>query len=219
MDKLGHLFATFHFANLAYFVFGFSIFRSIHQYPQARIWISGFIGFLLISSIEILDGFSQGYGASIYDLLANLLGFMLFCLQRLLFQQLFLRPKFSFYFTEFAVERPQMFGDSWITQLLKDYNGQTYWYSFPIHFLPKWLRIAVGYSATNMLFGRIYQNEALGLHPYRRFLISLDVDLLALKTKYQWLNYLMIPANLLRLPLPTLEWNEQEGFVWHWVYF
>jgi VanZ family protein len=219
MDKWGHFFATFHFSNLAYFVLSFSLFSKIQQNKQAHILLSGFIGFLLISSIEILDGFSKAYGASVYDLLANFAGFLLFCLQRWLFHRLIVRPKFSFYFTQFAAQRPQIFGDNWLTQLLKDYNGQTYWLSFPICFFPKWLHLAVGYSATEMLFGRVFQNNAVNFSPYRRFFISLDIDLLALKTRYKWLNYLAIPANLLRLPLPTLEWNEREGFVWHWLYF
>lgn len=219
MDKLGHLYATFHFSNLAYFVLGFPLLDTLKKNKNAHLIISGLIGLLLISSIEILDGFSEGYGASVYDLIANLLGALLFFLQRLFFNTLLLRPKFSFYFTQFAIQRPNILGDNWLTQLLKDYNGQTYWYVFPIRFFPSWLHLAIGYSATNMLFGRVFQNETVGLFPKRRYFISLDINLLALKTKYKWVNFLFIPANLLRLPFPALEWNEEEGFVWHWLYF
>jgi len=213
MDKLGHIFAAFHLTNLSFVVLGF-------LYPKNKILIlSGLSGFVLLSSIEILDGFSPAYGASGYDLLANFLGASLFAAQKYFFRKMILQPKFSFHFSEFAAQRPHILGDSWLAQLLKDYNGQTYWYAFPVKFFPSWLQLAVGYSADNMLFGRYFQNEQAGLIPFRRYFISLDINLMALKSRYSLLNSLISFANLLRLPLPALEWSERNGFVWHWIYF
>lgn len=220
MDKLGHVFSTFHLSSLVFVLLSF-------LYSKKNIHLvlgSSFIAFVLVSSIEILDGFSAAYGASIYDLIANSLGAFFFIAQKYFFQQLIVQPKFSFHFSEFAIQRPHVLGDSWLAQLLKDYNGQTYWYAFPIKFFPSWLQLAVGYSADNMLFGRYFQNQQAGIMPFRRYFISIDINLSALKTPYGFLNYFgrhsaLSFANLLHLPLPALEWNEQDGLVWHWVYF
>lgn len=215
MDKLGHIFSTFHLSSLVFVILCF-------LYPKKNSYLllsSGFVAFILVSSIEILDGFSAAYGASIYDLIANALGVCFFIAQKYFFKQIIIQPKFSFHFSEFAIQRPNILGDSWLAQLLKDYNGQTYWYAFPVKFFPAWLQLAVGYSADNMLFGRYFQNQAAGITPFRRYFVSVDIDLSALKSRYLFLNYLLSFANLLHLPLPALEWNEQDGLVWHWIYF
>ena len=39
-----------------------------------------------------------------------------------------LHPKFSFHQTKFASQRPETLGASLNEQILKDYNGQTYWF-------------------------------------------------------------------------------------------
>jgi VanZ family protein len=243
MDKLGHIFTAFHLSSF--------VFIALYFIEKKKVILSSFIGFVLLSSIEILDGFSAAYGASAYDLVANFLGAFLFAFQKMglfvflehrlrqtivrrsdyrltnqnskeskiLFENTFIQPKFSFHFTNFAIQRPNVLGNSWIEQLLKDYNGQTYWYAIPIRFFPAWLGLAVGYSASNMLFGRVPQNEAVGIYPFRRYFISFDINLLALKSRYRFINSLVFLTNLVRLPLPALEWNENEGFVWHWIYF
>ncbi len=227
MDKLGHIFSAFHLSSLVFAILRF-LYSKKNNYLLGRhsalTLSSGFIAFILVSSIEILDGFSAAYGASAYDLIANTLGVCFFVAQKYFFKQIIIQPKFSFHFSEFAIQRPHILGDSWLAQLLKDYNGQTYWYAFPVKFFPSWLQLAVGYSADNMLFGRYFQNQAAGITPFRRYFVSVDINLSALKTHYNFLNYFgrhsaLSFANLLHLPLPALEWNEQDGFVWHWIYF
>jgi hypothetical protein len=47
-------------------------------------------------------------------------------------------------------------GSSLAEQMLKDYNGQTYWLSVNLHSFyknPKWLNLAIGYGANGMLTG------------------------------------------------------------------
>lgn len=213
MDKWGHIFAAFHLSSYSFAVLHFLL-------PERKILLlSSLSGFLLLSSIEILDGFSPAYGASIYDLAANFFGTMLFACQKHFFKKIFLQPKFSFHFSAFAAQRPNILGDSWLAQLLKDYNGQVYWYAFPVRFFPSWLQLSVGYSADNMLFGHYLQNEQVGLTPFRKYFIGLDISPIALKSRYSLLNSVISFTNLVRLPLPALEWSEQHGFVWHWIYF
>ncbi len=251
MDKWGHIFTAFHLSSFAFILLIYLQKSPLHwggqrgakkcplRWGEAKkshiIFLSALIGFLLLSSIEILDGFSAAYGASAYDLIANLLGVFLFAFQKLFFQKIWINPKFSFHFSDFASQRPNVLGDSWLAQFLKDYNGQTYWYSVDIDALfcvlvkkarPKeekaklrFIHLALGYSASDMVFGRDFQNQQAGFAPFRRYFISFDVNLSALKSQYRAINALAFLANLVRLPLPALEWNEREGFVWHWIYF
>jgi hypothetical protein len=56
--------------------------------------------------------------------------------------------------------RPNVLGENFLQQTLKDYNGQTYWLSINVaSFLsddtrfPKWLNVAVGYGADGLIGG------------------------------------------------------------------
>jgi hypothetical protein len=66
-------------------------------------------------------------------------------------------PKFSFHTTQYAQYRPNVLGSSLAEQMLKDYNGQTYWLSVNTPSIkaqnPKWLNLAIGYGANGMLTG------------------------------------------------------------------
>jgi VanZ family protein len=231
MDKLGHIFSAFYLSKYTYqFIHYFSKNQPTLLVKKTKLLlISAIIGFVLLSSIEILDGFAPAYGASLYDLLANLVGAILFFLQMNIFEKIILSPKFSFHFTNFASQRPNILGDNYLTQIIKDYNGQTYWYVIPLSFFLKklklnilgikWLGIALGYSANNMVFGRDFQNQQIGYIPFRRYFISLDINLQSVQTKFRWINFFCRLMTMVRLPLPALEWNERDGFVWHWLYF
>ncbi|TAD94403.1 MAG: hypothetical protein EAY75_00090 [Bacteroidetes bacterium] len=59
-----------------------------------------------------------------------------------LWNEVRLVPKFSFFPTPFAEQRPELLGKNISQQWLKDYNGQTYWLSVDIDkFLPEKKRI------------------------------------------------------------------------------
>src|SRR5690606_20640636 len=117
------------------------------------------IGFAFLTAVEVFDGFSQEWGFSWGDMIANASGTGLYIGQELLWNEQRIIPKFSFHQTKFAAKRPETLGSSFQEQILKDYNGQTYWLSFNLHaftkndFFPKWLNVAIGHSATGMLYG------------------------------------------------------------------
>jgi hypothetical protein len=81
------------------------------------------------------------------------------CLPELLWKEQRITPKFSFHTTQYAQYRPNVLGSSLAEQMLKDYNGQTYWLSVNLHSfykgskIPKWLNLAIGYGANGMLTG------------------------------------------------------------------
>jgi hypothetical protein len=95
-----------------------------------------------------------------------------------------------------------------LSEVVKDYNGQTYWLSFDIDkftAFPRWLNIAVGYGAEDMIYARDEQNQRLGYNPYRQYYIAIDFDLTAIRTRSPFLKALLYLANTVKLPGPTLQ--------------
>ena len=192
---------------------------------------AGLMGWSAMTVIEILDGFSADYGASSGDLVANTVGAAFFTGQQLLWKDQRIRLKFSYHSTEFAKYRPDLLGETGIQSMLKDYNGQTYWLSANIEsFLkeeskfPKWINVSFGYGATGML--GTYSNPPSWNGndlPYyertRQYYFSFDVDWTRIQTKSIFLRFTFKALSFIKIPFPTLEYNNQEQFVFHWMYF
>jgi hypothetical protein len=212
LDKFAHLFWTFQVCALATRLFTWAM-------AEKPSLMGSLAGFAIVSSIEILDGFSVGYGASVFDLMANGLGASLFFAQTKFWNRINIFAKFSFHPTSFAAVRPDLLGGTFLEQILKDYNGQTFWYTWTprLKGWPSWLSVAFGVGADGMVRGRDFQSEELGYFPYRKFLFSLDVNPNAFESKSKWKNYLIYPLRIFKLPFPTLELSER-GIIFHWVY-
>lgn len=208
VDKLGHFFSAYYLSAGTTKVLQWSGVQT----KKAALW-GAFTGFMLMVPIEIMDGYSTAYGASTGDLIADFLGPSFYLLQEGLWKEQRIRPKFSFHTTQYAPLRPSVLGDTYPQQLLKDYNGQTYWLSIDmdkfIHF-PKWLNFAVGYGTDSMVYGRRDQNLAAGYSPYRQFYFAIDFDLTSIKTKSKTVKALLFFADMIKLPAPTLEFNPGE---------
>ena len=113
-----------------------------------------------------------------------------------------------------------MLGNGILEEILKDYNGQTFWYS--IHFerlpLPTWLTLAVGIGAEGMIYGRDSENELMHFSPYRKYFLSVDLNLSHLKTSSKILNSALYVLNIIKIPAPTLEFSGH-GIKFHPIYF
>jgi len=182
--------------------------------------IGALTSLVIMSSIEVFDGFSAGYGASPTDLLANVCGSGFYLGQTLGWNEIRIYPKFSFHRTSLAPLSPGTLG-SGLSEVLKDYNGQTYWLSVDVDkFIPfpKWLNISAGYGADNMIHAHDRQNRAAGYVPYRQYYLGLDFDLTAFKSKSKVVNTLIYFVNLIRLPAPALEFS-QGKVKGHFLYF
>ncbi len=229
LDKFGHFFTSFQLGLYFYKTFGDQ--QNLDSSLRKR-WIC-FAGFVLLLPIEILDGFSLNYGASPADLVANALG-GIFCYGYVSYKIISsLTPKFSFHTTAFSLLRPEMLGSSFIQQIAKDYNGQTYWFSIDINrmlnssLFPKWLSLAVGYGAEGLLGGHdnVWQTNNGVTKDYsnvmrtNRIFISLDVNASFLREKNKLFNYLFAPFMLLKFPAPAIEINFERGIVFHPIYF
>jgi hypothetical protein len=168
-----------------------------------------------------LDGFSKEWGFSTGDIIANASGTGLLIGQELLWQEQRLQLKYSFHQTRFASQNPELLGENFIEQTLKDYNGQTYWISANIWSfkkdskIPKWLNLAVGYGAENMITGFKTEND----NRFRQFYFSLDVDLTKIKTKSKFLKTVFSTINFIKIPAPTLSFSSKRKVKFHTVYF
>ena len=215
MDKFAHFFWAFQVSALATRLMTWA-----QLDEKAAAHVGTMLGFLFVSSIEIPDGFSERYGASLFDVLANTLGCVAFLLQRILWKRINIWPKFSFHATSFAPLRPAMLGDGFLEELLKDYNGQTFWYCFQIKKLPlpHWLTLAVGVGAEGMVYGRDEENELMNFSPHRKYFLSFDLNLSHVKTSSKLLNSALYVLNIIKIPAPTLEFSSQ-GIKFHPIYF
>lgn len=221
MDKAGHFWGAFHESRGAV-----DMLRWAGVPNRKALWYGGFVGFLLQSPIELLDGRDPQYGASATDLAANFLGSAGLIGQQLAWNEVRIMPKYSFHTTRYADLRPNVLGRSLAEQHLKDYNGQTYWLCVDVGAWlpatsrwPRWLQPAVGYGAQQLVYNDPDANAALGLRPYRQYYLSLDVDLRHIPTRSKLLKRVFYVASIFHLPAPALEWNRRRGLVAHGLYY
>ena len=162
------------------------------------------------------------------DVIANASGTALYVSQELIWHEQRITPKFSFHTTQFSNYRPDLLGKSLQEQVLKDYNGQTYWLSANLHSfskkskIPTWLNVAFGYGAEGML-GENDTKKLLILatkqENYRQFYFSLDLDLTKINTKSHFLKTVFSVLNTVKIPAPTLGYSHQRGFKFYYLYF
>jgi hypothetical protein len=227
MDKVGHFHSTFQISNLTMKAFDWAGFNT-----KQKLFIGGTLGYAYMTAIEIMDGYSKGWGFSWADMGANTLGTALAISQEAAWKEQRFNLKVSFHQTEFAQYNPELLGKNLSEQVLKDYNGQTYWLSVsPFTFiksdrkLPKWLALSFGYGADGMIGANynniVIQDEEGNVKDFKRarqYYISLDVDLSKIKTKYKFVNAILNGINILKIPAPTIEFsNGKTNF--HYFYF
>ena len=209
MDKIGHFYSAYHLNRLGCETMNWAGLPKKQQLIYGSALSLGFL-----TTVEVFDGFSQKWGASSGDVIANVSGTGLYVSQELLWNEQRIIPKFSFHTTKYAKLRPDALGETFNEQLLKDYNGQTYWLSvnlrsfFKESRLPKWFNIAVGYGGNGMVSGEDFVNSDSDL-PYvkrnREFYLSFDADLSKIETKSHFLKTFLSVINIIKIPAPTVK--------------
>ncbi len=143
----------------------------------------------------------------------------------------------------------KLYGTSFTETLLKDYNGITFWWSVspgafiknPKSKFPKCLQVSFGYGASGMLGG--YKNiwnknnlssddlenvdpadivDRTDIQRLHRFYFSFDIDWTKLPVKKHWAKGLMKVLNIIKLPAPAIEFNNNKTgskVAWHWLKF
>ncbi len=214
-DKIGHMFSAF------YLSYGTEKLLRWSGVPEDKTALpAAAAGFLLLLPIEIMDGYSSAYGASVGDLAANTLGAALFFAQKKAWNDIRIYPKFSYHPTDYPLIRPEALGDTFAARLIKDYNAQTYWLSVDadkFFSFPKWLNLAVGYGVADMPYANDISNQRMGFDPYRQYYFSLDPDLTAIRTESKAIRTILTLLNVIKIPAPTVEFS-RKGTRFHWFY-
>ena len=223
MDKLGHSFSSYHLGR-----FGSEMLQWSGASKKRQLIYGAGLGFAFLTAVEVMDGYSSEWGASSGDVIANASGTALYVSQELLWKEQRITPKFSFHNTQYATQRPEVLGTSFTEQILKDYNGQTYWLSVNLYSfaksskIPKWLNLALGYGAEGMITGNRENNMLfLTQNPqrFRQFYLSFDVDLTKINTKSHFLKTLFSVLNTVKIPAPTIEMAHFNDVKLHLIYF
>lgn len=222
MDKLGHVFSAYQFGRVGANALNWAGVRKKDQLIYGAT-----LGFGFLTAVELFDGYSEEWGFSWSDMAANGLGTGLYIGQELLWDEQRVTLKYSFHQTYFAKQRPDKLGDGLLEEVLKDYNGQTYWLSANLSSflknskIPKWLNVAIGYGGTGMLTGKTenVENFMVTQERYRQWYLSLDVDLSRIQTKSRFLRTVFDVFNVIKLPFPAIEFNGKNGVKLHYIYF
>lgn len=243
VDKAGHVFSSYF---QSHFFYRGAKWTGTSENRSIQLGVLG--GLLFQSTIEVMDGFSEGWGFSLSDMGANFAGLGCFFFQQKYWGEQRITLKESSWpvtygstqivsqsgntTTTLKERTDKLFGSGKLTRALKDYNVQTYWASFNVHsFLgegnrwPAWLNLAVGYGAGNLYGG--FANEwtvndetfqYLTDKRYRQFYLALDYDLRKVFVKNHNLNAIMQVLNLFKWPAPAVEYNTLEGFKFHLLF-
>lgn len=231
MDKAGHSWSAYQLSRLSS-----GLWRAAGSNQKSSAWIGSLTSMGYMGVIEILDGYSDKWGFSGYDVLSNSIGASAFLFQELAWKQQRISLKLSYSPVRYGALRGRandLFGSSDPEKILKDYNGQTYWASinlrsfFPQTRLPKWLGLSLGYGAKTMLGG--YENvwtDALGneivrhdIPRYKRMYLSFDVDLSRIPIRNKFIKTIFSMANVLKMPAPALELNTKGGVRFHPLFY
>lgn len=222
MDKFGHAYSSYFIGKM-----GMDALDWAGESKKNQLLYGATLGFVFLTTIEIFDGFSEEWGFSTGDVMANALGTGLLIGQELLWDEQRIQYKFSFHTTSYAQKFPDKLGENTLQQIFKDYNGQTYWFSINIWSFfkeskfPKWLNIAFGYGANGLpensydLSSRPIQK----IESYRQIFASIDVDLTKIKTNSPFLKTVFNVFNVIKIPAPAIEYRSNGDFKFYGLYF
>ena len=223
MDKFGHAMSSYYigFSSMEFY-------RWAGVDHRKRLLVGAPMGLIYLTGIEIMDGHSEGWGFSWGDMLANTTGSVILIGQELLWKEQKMVLKVSSHLSPYANYRPDLMGSVWYERLLKDYNGQTYWLSMNVNSLtgwdkwPEWLNLAVGYGADGMISSnynkKIYENSD-SFKWQKQYYVALDLDLRKLPVKSPFLKGVFNLINFIKVPMPTIEFNQKGSPNYHILYF
>jgi uncharacterized protein YfiM (DUF2279 family) len=203
-----------------------------------RIILGGLSGAAYQTVIEVLDGFSEGWGWSWGDFGANVLGSGILTAQELAWDEQRVRFKFSFNKKNYGSQQlnaraDELFGETTSQRFIKDYNAQSYWLSanlksfMPKSNVPEWLSVAVGYGAEGMFggeenIGKDDNGNVTFFRPdikrYRQWYLAPDIDLNRIKTNNKALRIALGVLNAFKFPAPSLEYSNQK-IRFNWLHF
>ncbi|MFT6716052.1 MAG: hypothetical protein ACJA0Q_000681 [Saprospiraceae bacterium] len=223
MDKVGHAVTAYQVCD---YIEGWYQWAG-HPKKRGR-WYSALTSFSFLAAVEVMDGFSDGWGFSNEDMFSNAVGIGVFLAKSKFSKNSSFSLKYGFLPSSYRALRPEQLGYNHLTSLIKDYNGQSYWLSFNLSLFtnsskfPKWLNLAAGYGAEGLLGGKSnpeFNDSGLSLpkvNRYSQFFLSPDIDWTKIPTKSRNLKFVLKVLSFYKLPLPTFEANTQGKVKFHW---
>lgn len=217
MDKLGHVNTAWQLSNFSYSLYRYS---GMHNKKAALIGSS--FAMLYQTTLEFFDGFSAKWGFSFGDMGANFVGASLAYLRNI---QVLRNVQFKFTWskTSYPPYRPDVLGQTTLQQVLKDYNGQTYWLSMN---LPRkwfkenrnWLCFSLGYSIDGYTGGKANYFDASVVNPpdlkrQSEFYLSLDLDVSKFNIRKKWVKQVLKVFNVVKVPIPAVGLNTGGKFL------
>ena len=227
MDKAGHSTTAYHVGLI-----GYEALRLAGLDEKKSLLYGAPLGFVFLTTVEVFDGLSAGWGFSWGDMAANAIGTGLFMGQQALWHEQRIAMKYSYHNTQFPQYRPDLLGSNLPEKMLKDYNGQTIWLSFNLKSLllgkeskfPSWINLALGYSAEGMTGGfyNTIQYNGQDIPEYtrtRQFVLSPDIDLTRIPTNNKFLKTTLKVLSFIKIPMPAIMLDSQGNFSAYWLYF
>lgn len=233
VDKFGHAWTAYNIAR-----YSSDMWRWAGVEAHRAAWIGAISGAGYLTIIEFLDAHSSRWGWSWSDMGANLLGSGMFLSQQLIWHEQRIRYKFSFHAQAYPDKQTEeraddLFGEGVYERMLKDYNGQTYWFSanlrsfLPESRIPAWLNLAVGYGADGMLGG--FENKwesgtgteitRYDISRKRQFYLAPDIDFTRIKTRSKAVRTLLNLLNMFKCPAPALMLDSKGKVKLYALYF
>lgn len=212
IDKAGHFFSGVLLAEGFYDGFRWSGVSEFNSYLLA-----GSMASLTHVGIDVKDGFSPGWGYSVFDVLSGSLGGFYPMAKRYVPAFQYIDYKFSYWVNSTAYwDQP---GDH-TGVFTDDYCNQTHWLSFKVNKLlpravePYWpdvLAFAAGVSVQDTLF-----KGGAGVKAAKReVFVGLDWDLEGLvKPKTPFAKRVVRYLNYIKLPAPTLQVYPERKMYW-----
>ncbi len=220
MDKAGHAASAYYVGAL-----GYETLRLAGWDEKKSLIYGGPLGLAFLTTVELFDGLSTGWGFSWGDMAANAVGTALFMGQQALWHEQRISMKYSYHNTQFPQYNPNLLGSNLPERMLKDYNGQTIWVSFNIKSLfldkeskfPSWINLALGYSGNGMTHSTY--NPTPEFIRTRQFVLSPDIDLTRIPVKNKFLKTTLKVLNIIKIPMPAIMLDSQGDFSAYWLYF
>ncbi|RTL58431.1 MAG: DUF2279 domain-containing protein [Sphingobacteriales bacterium] len=223
MDKAGHATTAYNIAAVQN-----DIMRWTGMRPGTAALTGSLTALCFMTMIELMDGHSAKWGFSKGDMVANISGCLLFQLQQWAWHEQRIELKYSFHKTIFPRYNSDELGKNIWQQMLKDYNGQTYWLSFNIasflpasYNVPKWLNVTAGYGAEGMTGARFNPtfnngNKLPSFERYHQYYLGLDTDLFRINNLTEFTRSLLKINRTIKLPACVYEWDslkKQKKFI------
>ena len=226
MDKGGHVLDAYTIGKV-----GMRALQWAGTERKRAIWYGAGAAYLFQTTLEVFDGFSSQWGFSVSDIAANTLGSAMLISQQLAWDEQRFQLKYSFHQSDYAQYRPNELGSSLPENILKDYNGLTYWLSINPHSFmkgdsnfPRWVSFAFGYGGEGMIGGHSNPSFVDGkavpeFDRYRQYYLSLDIDLSRIRTQSKFFAAVFKLVNYIRLPAPAIEFNNGHKTKLYALYF